>query len=53
MGDRRGANGFWGKNLGDRDHLEYLGLYTRITLKWICRVIQIIHITAGQQSGKN
>jgi len=32
MGDRRGANGFWWKNLGDRDHLEDLGLYGSIIL---------------------
>jgi hypothetical protein len=53
MGDRKGAKGFWWKNLGDRDHLEDLGLYGRITLKCIFRLIQIIHMTAGQQSGKN
>jgi hypothetical protein len=52
MGDRRGANGFWWKNLWDRDHLEDLGLYGRITLKLIFRLIQIIHTSAGQQSGK-
>ena len=32
MGDRRGANGFWWKNLGYRDHWEDLGLYGRIIL---------------------
>jgi hypothetical protein len=53
MGDKRSANGFWWKNLGDRDHLEDLGLYGRITLKWIIRLIHIIHMTPGQQSGKN
>jgi hypothetical protein len=53
MGDRRGANGFWWKNLGDGDHLEDLGLYWSIILKWILRLIQIIHMTPGQQSGKN
>jgi hypothetical protein len=53
MGDRRGANGFWRRKLGDRDHLEDLCLYGRITLKWIFRLIQIIHMTLGQQSGKN
>jgi hypothetical protein len=53
MGDRRGANAFWWKKLGDRDHLEDLGLYGRITLKWILRLIQIVHMTPGQQSGKN
>ena len=50
---RRGENGFWQRNLGDRDHLEDLGLYGRTTLKWIFRLIQIIHMTPGQQSGKN
>jgi hypothetical protein len=53
MGDRRGANSFGWKNLGDRDHLEDLCLYGRITLKWIFRLIQIIHMIPGQQSGKN
>jgi hypothetical protein len=53
MGDKRGANGFWRKNLEYRDHLENLGVYGRITLKWILRLIQIIHKTPGQQSGKN
>jgi hypothetical protein len=52
VGDRRGANGFWRKNLGERDHLEDLGLYGRITLKWIIKLIEIIHMTPGQQSGK-
>jgi hypothetical protein len=51
--DRRGAYGFWWKNLGDRGHLDALGLYRRSTLKWILRVIQMIHMTAGQQSRKN
>jgi hypothetical protein len=32
--------------------LENLGLYGRITLKWIFRLIQNTHMTAGQQSGK-
>jgi hypothetical protein len=53
MGDTRGANGFWWKNLGDRDHLEDLGLCGWVTLKWTFRLIQIIHMTLGQQSGKN
>jgi hypothetical protein len=53
MGDRRGANGFWREKLGDRDHLENLGLCGRITLKWIFRLIQIIHMAPAQQSGKN
>jgi hypothetical protein len=35
MGDRRGANVFWWKNVGDRDYLEDVHLYGRITLKWI------------------
>jgi hypothetical protein len=51
MGDRRGANGFWLKNLGDTDHLQALGLRGWITLKWICRLTEIIHMTPGQQSG--
>jgi len=38
---------------GDRDPLEDLGLYGWITLKWILRLIQIIHMTPGQQCGKN
>ena len=53
MGDRRGANGFWWKNLEERDHLEDLGLYGRITLNWIFRLIHIIHMIPRQQSGKN
>jgi len=40
------------ENLGDRDHLEDVGLYGRITLNSIFRLIQIIHMTPGQQSGK-
>jgi len=51
MGDRRSANGFWRRNLGDRDLLEGQGLCGRTTLKWIFRLIQIIHMTPGQQSG--
>ena len=61
--DKRGAHStygrqerckrFWWKNLGNRDHVEYLRLYGRITLEWIFRLIQIIHMTPGQQSGKN
>jgi hypothetical protein len=47
MGNKRGANCFWWKNLGDRDHLEDIGLYGRITLNWIFRLIQIIHMTPG------
>jgi len=53
MGDKRGANCFWWKSLGDRDHLEDIGPYVGITLNWIFRLIQIIHMTPGQQSGKN
>jgi len=53
MGDRRGANGFWWKNLGNGNHLEDLGLYGGIRLKSIFRPIQIIHTIPGQQSGKN
>jgi hypothetical protein len=49
MGDRRGAKGFWWKNLGEREHLEDLGVYERITLKWISRFIQIILMTIKQQ----
>ena len=41
------------KSLGNRDHLQDLGLYRRITLEWIFRLIQIIHMTPEQQSGKN
>jgi hypothetical protein len=52
MGDRRGANSFGWKTLWERDHSEDLGVYGRITLKWIFRVIQIIHMTPGCQSGK-
>ena len=52
-GNRRGANGFWWKNLGDRENFEDLGLYGWITLKWIFRNTQIIHVTLGQKSGKN
>jgi hypothetical protein len=48
MGNRSSANDFWWKNLGDRCHLEDQGLYGRITLKWIFRLIQIIHVTTGQ-----
>jgi hypothetical protein len=47
MGDRRGANGFWWKTLRDSDHLEDLGLYGRITLKWIFRLIQNNCMTPG------
>jgi hypothetical protein len=53
IGGRKGANGFWWKKMGNRDHLEDLDLYEWITLKWIFRLIQIIHMTLGQQSGKN
>jgi hypothetical protein len=49
MGNRRGANGFWWKNLRDEEHLDS-DLYGRITLKWIFRFIQIIHMTPN---GKN
>jgi hypothetical protein len=52
MGDRRGANSSWWRKLGDGDHLEEPGLYGRITLKWIFRLIHIIHLTRGQQSAK-
>jgi hypothetical protein len=53
MKDSSSANGFWWKSLGDRDHLEALGPYGWITLSWVFRLIQIIHMTLGQQSGKN
>jgi hypothetical protein len=53
MGDTRGAKGFCWKNLGDRNHLQDLGLYGCITLKWIFRLIQIILMTPGQKSRKN
>ena len=33
---------FWRKNLGERDHLDELGLYRRIILKSIFRLIYII-----------
>ena len=32
----------WWKNLGERDPLGDLGLYGRITLKWIFRYTEII-----------
>jgi len=48
MGDKSGANGFWWKNLGNRDHLEELGLHGTIALRWILRLIQIIHMTPGK-----
>jgi hypothetical protein len=53
MGNRRGANGFWWKNLGDKDHLETLGLHRWITLKRILWLIQIIHMTTGKKVEKN
>jgi hypothetical protein len=53
MGDRSGANVIWWKTLRDTDHLENLGPYGRITLKWIFWHIHIIGMTPGQQSGKN
>jgi hypothetical protein len=53
MGDRRGANGFWWKKMRDREQLEAPGLYGRITLKWIFRLIQIMHMSPGQQSRKS
>jgi len=40
------------EKLADRDHLEDVGLYGMITLKWIFRLMQIIHMTPGHQSGK-
>jgi len=49
-GRHKRYKGFWWKNMGDRDHLEVLSLYGRITLKWIFRLIQVIHMTPGQQS---
>jgi Mor family transcriptional regulator len=52
MGDRRGANSFCWKNLGDGENLEDLGLYGRITLKWVFRLIQITHMTTRKQGGK-
>ena len=52
-GNRRGANGFWWKNLGDRDHFKDLSLYGWIILKWIFRNTNVIHVTLGQKSGKN
>jgi len=53
MGNKRDANCFSWKNLRDKDHLEDVGLYGRITLNLIFRLIQIIYMTPGQQSGKN
>ena len=53
MGDRGGTNGFWWKNLVYRDQLEDLRLHSRMKLKWIFRLIQIIHMASRQQSGKN
>jgi hypothetical protein len=40
------------ESLADRDHLEDVGLYGRITLNSIFRLIQIIHIAPGEKSGK-
>jgi hypothetical protein len=53
IGNRIGANGIWWKSLRDRYHLENLGPYGRITLKWLFWHIHIIHMTPGQLSGKN
>jgi hypothetical protein len=52
MGDRGGTNGFWWKNQGYRDHLEDLGLYGRMTSKWVFRLIQIIHKTPDKKEKK-
>jgi hypothetical protein len=52
IGYRTGANGIWWKTLRDRDHLEKLGSYGRITLKCIFWLIHIIYMTPGQKSGK-
>jgi hypothetical protein len=41
---------FGGKTWGI-EHFEAPGLYGRITLKWIFRYIEIIHMTLEQQSG--
>ena len=46
MGHIRDANGFGGKIWGERDPLEDIGLYGKITLKWIFRLIEIIHMTS-------
>jgi hypothetical protein len=34
-GDTRDENRIWVENLRERDHLENLGTYGRIILKWI------------------
>jgi len=39
IGDGRGVKGFWWKTVRDRDHVEDLSMYGRITLKWIFRLI--------------
>jgi hypothetical protein len=33
MGEKRGACRIWWANLRERDHLEDIGMYGRITLK--------------------
>jgi hypothetical protein len=53
MGDRRGANIIWWKTVRDRHHLENLGPYGRIILKWIFWLLHIFRMTPGQQSRKN
>jgi len=49
MGDKRGANRW---KPGGWRPFEDVGLYGRITLNSIFRLIQIIHMSPGQQSGK-
>jgi hypothetical protein len=37
MGEKRGAYMIFLANLRATDHLEYLGIYSKILLKWICK----------------
>jgi hypothetical protein len=35
MGQKRNAYPFWSENMEERDHLQDLGIDSRIILKWI------------------